>query len=50
MNPSTTRQACAFGNGVRAAKAGKEKKANPHKKGTVDRIWWDKGFDQVVAP
>ena len=50
MTPSTTRQACAHESGRKAAKAFKSKKANPHKKGTVDHQWWDIGFEGAFAP
>lgn len=46
MRPTTTRQACAFQRGYQAAKAGKQKSTNPHRKG-VDRDWWDKGFESL---
>ena len=45
MKASTTRQACAFGNGYKAAKAGKLASVNPHRKGTVDHDWWVKGYE-----
>lgn len=45
MRPTTTRQLCAYQRGYQASKAGKEAKANPHKKNTVGWTWWGKGFE-----
>lgn len=42
--PSNTRQACAFEQGQRAVRTGK---TNPHKKNSVDHLWWAKGYDSV---
>lgn len=45
MKPTTTRQLCAFQRGYQAAKAGKDKVANPHNRNTVSRTWWIRGFE-----
>lgn len=49
MRANTTRQACAFQAGYRAAKAGKPVTANRHKKGTIDHEWWVKGYEAPIC-
>lgn len=44
--PGTTRQQCAYEGGQRAKRKGLALKNNPHKKGTVDHDWWQRGFEE----
>jgi hypothetical protein len=50
--PSNTREQCAFDRGAQYARAclrtgGGGRAMNPHKKGSVERDFWNEGFDSV---
>lgn len=42
--PKSTREACAYQQGRRAAGTSK---TNPHKKHLVDHAWWQKGYEDA---